>query len=101
MAVPPSPRSVLVAGGLGFVGAHFVNLAFDRWPDARLIVLDRLSNGANLRRLHVEVRQSERFRLVIGDVINRQLVQSLLTEQQVCGSHQKSIISRLTVSCIR
>ena len=46
--VRSSMESILVAGGAGFIGSNFVRLALAR-TDARVLVLDRLTNAGNLR----------------------------------------------------
>ena len=66
--------SVLVAGGAGFVGSHFVLAAVE--AGERVVVLDDLSAG------HREAVPAG-VPLVIGDVGDRALVASVLREHEV------------------
>jgi UDP-glucose-4-epimerase GalE len=66
--------SLLVTGGAGFVGSHFVRAAHDR--TVRLVVLDDLSNGSP------ESRPSQ-IELVRGDCGDRELVRRLIRQHEV------------------
>jgi dTDP-glucose 4,6-dehydratase len=58
---------LLVTGGAGFIGSNFVRYALDRWPDASVVVLDKLTYAGNLENL-ADVRDDPRFSLVHGDI---------------------------------
>jgi dTDP-glucose 4,6-dehydratase len=46
-----SPRTILVTGGAGFIGANFLHLSVARFPQARFVNLDKLTYAANLKSL--------------------------------------------------
>ena len=77
---PHAPRVSLVTGGAGFIGSHFVELLFDRRPDARIIVLDALTYAANPGNIPPRIRESDRFKFVQGNICNTLLVGSLMAE---------------------
>lgn len=58
---------LLVTGGAGFVGSAFVRLALHRWPEASLVVLDKLTYAGNPANLD-SVRSEPRFRFIQGDI---------------------------------
>lgn len=58
---------LLVTGGAGFIGSAFVRIALRRWPDAQVVVIDKLTYAGNLANL-AEVRDEPRFRFVQGDI---------------------------------
>ena len=74
---------ILVTGGAGFIGSHYVRCALSgRYPglkDADLVVLDKLTYAGNLANLE-PVADSERLRFVEGDILDIELVDSLMAE---------------------
>ena len=47
---------VLVTGGMGFIGSHFVNLLAKKEPTSEIIVLDKITYAANPNNLNVQVK---------------------------------------------
>ncbi len=68
--------SVLVTGGMGFIGSHLVDRCME--AGARVTVLDNLSNGSpsNIK----SWRHSSRLRTIIGDVRNPDDVREALRD---------------------
>jgi dTDP-glucose 4,6-dehydratase len=74
---------LLVTGGAGFIGSHFVrSVLTDAWgldrPDA-VVVLDKLTYAGNLANLD-PVRDDPRLTFVEGDILDRPLVDSLVAK---------------------
>jgi len=61
-------KSILVTGGLGFIGSHFVRSILRDQPDVRVAVLDSYTYAANPKNL-ADVR-SDRLNIVRGDICN-------------------------------
>ena len=70
------PRSLLVTGGCGFVGANFVRYVMRSHPNVRVTVLDKLTYAANPRSL--EGLPTDRLGLVVGDICDAALVDRLV-----------------------
>ncbi len=67
---------VLVTGGAGFIGSQFVRYVLERYPDYRVINLDKLTYAGNRENLR-DVARHPRHRFVKGDICNRSLVTRL------------------------
>jgi dTDP-glucose 4,6-dehydratase len=76
------PMRVLVTGGAGFIGSHYVRKvlggAYDTMADAEVIVLDKLTYAGSESNLE-PVRIDPRLRFVRGDICDRELVRELMT----------------------
>jgi dTDP-glucose 4,6-dehydratase len=72
---------VLVTGGAGFIGSHFVREALQgRYPElagSDIVVLDKLTYAGNLANLE-PVRTMDRFSFVEGDILDPRLVAELM-----------------------
>jgi len=62
-----TPRRLLVTGGAGFIGSHFVRRMLARHQDVRVTVLDKLTYAGNLANL-AEVSGDRRYRFIKGDI---------------------------------
>ena len=68
---------LLVAGGAGFIGSHFVDLMLSRKSTQKIIVLDSLTYAGNMKNLQIN---DSRFSFVLGDICNKQIVDELLSQ---------------------
>src|SRR5580692_6695398 len=77
---------ILVAGGAGFIGSHYVRtLIAGGYPgltDARVTVLDKLTYAGNLANLHA-VASHPRFTFVRGDICDAALVGAAAREHDI------------------
>lgn len=73
-------RTLLVTGGAGFIGSHFVRYWLQQHPEDRVVNLDWLTYAGNLPNLN-DVTQAypDRYTFVRGDIGNYELVSYLLT----------------------
>ena len=70
---------ILVTGGAGFIGSHYVRTLLETDGDTLITVLDKLTYAGNLANLD-QVRTSDRFTFVRGDICDAQLVDQLVAE---------------------
>jgi dTDP-glucose 4,6-dehydratase len=74
-------RRLLITGGAGFIGSHFVERCLLRAATERVVVLDALTYAAEPA--YLDPACGPRFRFVKGDICDRQLVEALLREEQL------------------
>ena len=75
-------KTLLVTGGCGFIGSNFIHYALAKYPDYRVINIDKLTyagNQANLANLADDMR----YRFVEGDICDRPTVDALVAKADV------------------
>ncbi len=72
-------RRILVTGGAGFIGSHFVRRLLREYPEYEVINVDKLTYAGNRDNLR-DVEGDPRYRFVKGDICDRQLVDELVSE---------------------
>jgi dTDP-glucose 4,6-dehydratase len=68
---------LLVTGGAGFIGCNFIRYILDRYPDYRVLNLDKLTYAGNLENLE-GVEKNSRYRFLQGDVCDPDVVAEAL-----------------------
>lgn len=68
---------MLVTGGAGFIGSHFVRHILNTYEDYKVINLDKLTYAGNPENLS-DVADSPRYEFVTGDICNAELVNYLM-----------------------
>lgn len=73
---------LLITGGAGFIGSHFVRHILGTNPKDQVINLDKLTYAGNLENLD-EVANHPNYRFVKGDIADGKLVDQLASESDV------------------
>lgn len=71
---------VLVTGGMGFIGSHFVRRMLRRHPGCEIWNLDAMKYAAHPDNLR-DVERDPRYRLVKGDIADKETVERVLRER--------------------
>ena len=72
--------NLLVTGGAGFIGSHFVLRHVSQFPKDRVVVLDKLTYAGD-KKLLAPVMDTITF--VEGDIVDQELVSSLVARQSI------------------
>ncbi|PIU83256.1 MAG: dTDP-glucose 4,6-dehydratase [Elusimicrobia bacterium CG06_land_8_20_14_3_00_38_11] len=68
---------ILVTGGAGFIGSNFILYILKKYPDYKIVNLDKLTYAGNKENLS-SVENSPRYKFVKGDICDKKLVNSLM-----------------------
>jgi dTDP-glucose 4,6-dehydratase len=75
--------NILVTGGCGFIGSHFVNHIHKKYDKINIINMDAMYYCANENNVDKEVRTSNRYRLVKGSICSSDLVKHVLDTHKI------------------
>lgn len=71
-------KNIIVTGGAGFIGSSFVHYVYNNFPNVHITILDKLTYAGN--RANVESILGDRVELVVGDIIDKDLVDKLASK---------------------
>nr|WP_321266204.1 dTDP-glucose 4,6-dehydratase [uncultured Sulfurimonas sp.] len=77
-------KNILVTGCAGFIGSNFVPYFLDKYLDYKIINLDLLTYAGDLENLR-ECENNPRYKLIKGDICNRELVEFIFREYDING----------------
>ena len=77
-------RNIIVTGGAGFIGSHVVRLFVNKYPEYRIINLDKLTYAGNLANLK-DIEDKPNYMFVKADICDFDLMLSLMKEHNVDG----------------
>ena len=94
-------NKILITGAAGFIGSHVYDHFSKLYPNASIIVLDKMTYAANIKNIP-SVLTNENHRLIVGDLVDldtclkatlgADLVIHLAAESHVDNSFNNSII---------
>ena len=77
-------RHIVITGGAGFIGSHLVRLFVNKYPEYKIINLDKLTYAGNLANLK-DIEDKPNYRFVRMDICDYEGVSQLLREEHVDG----------------
>ena len=60
-------KSIIITGGAGFIGSHVVRLFVNKYPEYRIINVDKLTYAGNLANLR-DIEDMSNYRFVKADI---------------------------------
>jgi dTDP-glucose 4,6-dehydratase len=73
---------ILVCGGAGFIGSAFIRNYINNNPEHKIINLDSLTIGSNLKNLS-EVEQNNNYQFIKGDIKNQKTIDDLVKDVDI------------------
>lgn len=77
-------KTILITGGAGFIGSHVVRLFVNKYPDYRIINLDKLTYAGNLANLK-DVDKNENYMFLRADIVDAQAMKEVFGVYEVDG----------------
>ena len=77
-------RTIVITGGAGFIGSHVVRLFVNKYPDYRIINVDKLTYAGNLANLK-DLEDKPNYRFVKMDICDFEAFLALMQEEKVDG----------------
>lgn len=74
--------NLLVTGGAGFIGSNFILYWLKKYPEDKIVNLDKLTYAGNLENLK-SVENNHRYQFIKGDICNFQLVNAILKNRKI------------------
>ncbi len=77
-------KNILITGGAGFIGSHLVRFMVCKYPEYRIINLDKLTYAGNLENLR-DIEEMPNYVFEKADICDFPVVQSLFSKYEVEG----------------
>lgn len=77
-------RNIVITGGAGFIGSHVVRLFVNKYPEYKIINLDKLTYAGNLANLK-DIEDKPNYKFVRMDICDFDAFYKLMQEEQVDG----------------
>ena len=77
-------KTILVTGGAGFIGSHVVRLFVNKYPNYRIINLDKLTYAGNLENLK-DIEDKPNYKFVRMDICDFDAFYALMQQEKVDG----------------
>src|SRR3989339_614622 len=77
-------KTILITGGAGFIGSHLVRLFVNKYPEYKIVNLDKLTYAGNLANL-TDIEGKANYEFVKGDIVDADFILKLFIERQFDG----------------
>ncbi|MCF6333832.1 MAG: dTDP-glucose 4,6-dehydratase [Draconibacterium sp.] len=77
-------KTILITGGAGFIGSHLIRLFVNKYPDYKIVNLDKLTYAGNLNNLK-DIENKPNYEFVKGDIVDSNFIQDLFEKRNFDG----------------
>jgi len=74
-------KVILITGGAGFIGSHVIRLFVNKYPNYKIVNLDKLTYAGNLANI-TDVENASNYEFIKGDIVDADFIQQLFKEYQ-------------------
>ena len=72
-------KTILITGGAGFIGSHVVRLFVNKYPNYKIVNLDKLTYAGNLENLK-DIEEESNYIFEKGDIVDKDFIHRLFTK---------------------
>ena len=76
--------TILITGGAGFIGSNFISYYIEKYPNIKIVNIDKLTYAGELSNLK-GVGKHKNYVFVKGDICNRPLIERLFKQNNFSG----------------
>ena len=77
-------KNLLITGGAGFIGSHLVRLMVNKYPEYRIVNLDKLTYAGNLANLK-DIENMSNYKFVKADICDFEMMLKIIKQYHVDG----------------
>ncbi|MBK7212281.1 MAG: dTDP-glucose 4,6-dehydratase [Bacteroidales bacterium] len=77
-------KSILITGGAGFIGSHLVRLFVNKYPNYKIINLDKLTYAGNLANLK-DIEDKPNYEFVKADIVDEDTIMAIFDAYRFDG----------------
>ena len=77
-------KAIIITGGAGFIGSHVVRLFVNKYPEYKIINLDKLTYAGNLANLK-DIEDKPNYTFVKADIRDFDTIRSIISANDVSG----------------
>ena len=77
-------RNILITGGCGFIGSHVIRHFVKKYPEYRIINVDRLSTGSNLNNIR-DIQDEPNYYFEYVDICNVDMLELIFKSYNIDG----------------
>jgi dTDP-glucose 4,6-dehydratase len=77
-------KTILITGGAGFIGSHVVRFFVNKYPDYKIVNLDKLTYAGNLENLR-DVENTDNYIFEKGDIVDESYIKDLFAKYKFDG----------------
>ncbi len=77
-------KTILITGGAGFIGSHLVRLFVNKYPEYKIVNLDKLTYAGNLENLK-DVDNASNYIFEKGDIVDEEYIKVLFAKYNFDG----------------
>lgn len=77
-------KSLLITGGAGFIGSHLIRYMLNKYPEYKIINLDKLTYAGNLENLK-DVDSKDNYAFIKADITDADAMQKVFSDHDIHG----------------